>query len=118
MLMQLVPLSPGISAGPMTFLSVGDSHHQFYFICSHALDEVIEAQNISQAKEIIMSPTSWELCEQQRIRTRRLAGKSALKVGGRGGLQPFWRAAPGRGGGRCCKAASLNVQRAVAVGVG
>lgn len=81
----LLALSPGISAGQMTLLTAGD-REQHYFICSQALDEVMEAQNLAVKSEVILSPTCWELCEQEQIQTKLLGGKRSLKVGGRVGL--------------------------------
>ncbi|NXI75107.1 ADCYA cyclase, partial [Anseranas semipalmata] len=75
-------LKIGISAGSMTFLTVGDRNRQYFFICSKALDEVTEAQNLARKSEVIVSPTCWELCEQQRIYTKQLGGERALKVTG------------------------------------
>ncbi|XP_071886789.1 adenylate cyclase type 10 isoform X1 [Anas platyrhynchos] len=70
----------GISAGQMTILSAGDRYHQQYFVCSNALDEVMKAQNLAVTSEVIVSPTCWELCEQEQIQTRLLGGKRVLKV--------------------------------------
>lgn len=70
----------------MTILSAGDRYHQQYFVCSNALDEVMKAQNLVVTSEVIVSPTCWELCEQEQIQTRLLGGKRVLKVGGRVGL--------------------------------
>ncbi|XP_052632500.1 adenylate cyclase type 10-like, partial [Harpia harpyja] len=79
---QKVRLKIGISAGPMDFLLVGDRRRQYFLICGQALDEVREAEELANAGEVILSATSWELCEQHRLRTRRLAGKRAVKVTG------------------------------------
>eukprot|EP00075_Anas_platyrhynchos_P015016 XP_027304269.1 adenylate cyclase type 10 isoform X3 [Anas platyrhynchos] len=78
--MLLLALSPGISAGQMTILSAGDRYHQQYFVCSNALDEVMKAQNLAVTSEVVVSPTCWELCEQEQIQTRLLGGKRVLKV--------------------------------------
>uniref|UniRef100_A0A803Y636 Uncharacterized protein n=1 Tax=Meleagris gallopavo TaxID=9103 RepID=A0A803Y636_MELGA len=72
----------GISAGIFSFISVRGGDRQYFFICSQALDEVIEAQNLSAAYEIVLSQTCWELCEQQRIRAKYIAGRRAVKVMG------------------------------------
>lgn len=70
----------------MDLLVVGDRRRQYFLICGEALDEVCEAEELANAGEVILSATSWELCEQHRLRTRRLAGKRAVKVGGWHGL--------------------------------
>ena len=98
-LTPLVFLSPGISAGIFSFISVRGGDRQYFFICNQALDEVIEAQNLSAAYEIVLSQTCWELCEQQRIRANYIAGRRAVKVGEWCGLEPFGRPAFGWGGG-------------------
>lgn len=98
-LTPLVFLSPGISAGIFSFISVRGGDRQYFFICNQALDEVIEAQNLSAAYEIVLSQTCWELCEQQRIRANYIAGRRAVKVGEWCGLEPFGRPALGWGGG-------------------
>uniref|UniRef100_A0A8V0XRH7 Guanylate cyclase domain-containing protein n=1 Tax=Gallus gallus TaxID=9031 RepID=A0A8V0XRH7_CHICK len=46
---------------------------QFFFVCSGALDEVVKAQKLSAAHEVVLSQTCWELCDQQRIRAKPLA---------------------------------------------
>ncbi|XP_052635706.1 adenylate cyclase type 10-like [Harpia harpyja] len=79
---QKVRLKIGISAGPMDLLLVGDRRRQYFLICGQALDEVREAEELANAGEVILSATSWELCEQHRLRTRRPAGKRAVKVTG------------------------------------
>uniref|UniRef100_A0A8B9EGA9 Guanylate cyclase domain-containing protein n=1 Tax=Anser cygnoides TaxID=8845 RepID=A0A8B9EGA9_ANSCY len=48
-----------------------------------ALDEVMEAQSLAVKSEVVLSPTCWELCEQEQIQTKLLGGKRSLKVGGR-----------------------------------
>ncbi|XP_068538278.1 adenylate cyclase type 10-like [Anas acuta] len=83
---QKLHLKIGISAGQMTILSAGDRYHQQYFVCSNALDEVMKAQNLAVKSEVIVSPTCWELCEQEQIQTRLFGRKRVLQVGGRVGL--------------------------------
>jgi len=95
----LVSLSPGISAGMLSFMSVRGGDRQYFFVCSGALDEVVKAQKLSAAHEVVLSQTCWELCDQKRIRAKPLAGKGAVKVSGWGVLEPFGRPAPGWGGG-------------------
>ena len=70
----------------MTVMAAGDRYHQQYFICSQALEEVMDAQNLAVKSEVIVSPTCWKLCEQEQIQTKLLGSKWALKVGGRVGL--------------------------------
>ncbi|XP_049653417.1 adenylate cyclase type 10-like [Accipiter gentilis] len=77
---QKIQLKIGISAGPVDLLVVGDRRRQYFLICGEALDEVCEAEELANAGEVILSATSWELCEQHRLRTRRLAGKRAVKA--------------------------------------
>ncbi|KAM6032730.1 adenylate cyclase type 10-like isoform 1-T1 [Theristicus caerulescens] len=79
-------LKIGISAGPMSLLIVGGGRRQYFCIYGQALAEVCEAEELAQAGEVILSATAWELCEQRRLRTQRLAGKRAVKVGGWDGL--------------------------------
>ncbi|XP_075594672.1 adenylate cyclase type 10 [Balearica regulorum gibbericeps] len=43
---------------------------------------VCEAERLANAGEVILSAPSWELCEQRRLRTQRLAGQRAVKVMG------------------------------------
>ncbi|XP_019466265.1 adenylate cyclase type 10-like isoform X2 [Meleagris gallopavo] len=76
----MLHLKIGISAGIFSFISVRGGDRQYFFICNQALDEVIEAQNLSAAYEIVLSQTCWELCEQQRIRANYIAGRRAVKV--------------------------------------
>ncbi|XP_076219587.1 adenylate cyclase type 10-like [Aptenodytes patagonicus] len=78
---QKVQLKIGISAGSMSLLTVGDKRRQYFLICGQALGEVCEAEQLANAGEVILSATSWELCEQHRLRTKRLAGKRAVKLG-------------------------------------
>ncbi|KAF1409083.1 Adenylate cyclase type 10, partial [Spheniscus mendiculus] len=79
---QKVHLKIGISAGSMSLLTVGDRRRQYFLICGQVLGEVCEAEQLANAGEVILSATCWELCEQHRLRTKRLAGKRAVKVGG------------------------------------
>ncbi|XP_015136239.2 adenylate cyclase type 10-like [Gallus gallus] len=75
-------LKIGISAGMLSFMSVRGGDRQFFFVCSGALDEVVKAQKLSAAHEVVLSQTCWELCDQKRIRAKPLAGKGAVKVVG------------------------------------
>ncbi|KAF1463369.1 Adenylate cyclase type 10, partial [Pygoscelis antarcticus] len=76
---QKVQLKIGISAGSMSLLTVGDRRRQYFLICGQVLGEVCEAEQLANAGEVVLSATSWELCEQHRLRTKRLAGKRAVK---------------------------------------
>lgn len=116
MLTPLVSLSPGISTGLLAFMSVRGGDHQYFFICSRALDDVIEAQSHSAAHQVMLSQTCWELCERRRIWAMPLPGKRVVKVGGWGGLEPFGRPPPEWGDGGAAE--RLNVARAVSVSVG
>ncbi|XP_054667428.1 adenylate cyclase type 10-like [Grus americana] len=79
---QKMRLKIGISAGPMSLLLVGDRRQKYFFICGKVLSEVCEAERLANAGEVILSASSWELCEQHRLRTQHLAGKRAVKVMG------------------------------------
>lgn len=70
----------------MSLLLVGDRRQKYFFICGKVLSEVCEAERLANAGEVILSASSWELCEQHRLRTQHLAGKRAVKVGGWDGL--------------------------------
>lgn len=82
----LLPLSPGVSAGPMNLLIVRQRTWQYFLISGPALDEVCEAQELAKAGEVILSAAAWNQCEQRSLRTRRCAGKRARKVGGWDGV--------------------------------
>ncbi|KAM9264318.1 adenylate cyclase type 10-like [Morus bassanus] len=79
---QKVQLKIGISAGPMNVVFFGDGRRRHFCICDRALNEVCEAQELANAGEVILSATSWELCERHRLRIKHLAGKRAVKVTG------------------------------------
>eukprot|EP00076_Gallus_gallus_P035383 XP_025000921.1 adenylate cyclase type 10-like [Gallus gallus] len=66
----------------LSFMSVRGGDRQYFFVCSGALDEVVKAQKLSAAHEVVLSQTCWELCDQKRIRAKPLAGKGAVKVVG------------------------------------
>ncbi|NXF41816.1 ADCYA cyclase, partial [Nyctibius bracteatus] len=84
---QELRLKIGISAGSMDLMIVGDRRWRYFVICGPALDEVCEAEQLANASEVVLSATSWELCEQHRLKTERVAGKRAVKVGGWDGLK-------------------------------
>ncbi|XP_068264110.1 adenylate cyclase type 10-like [Nyctibius grandis] len=77
---QKLRLKIGISAGFMDFMIFGDRRWRYFVICGQALNEVREAEGLANAGEVILSATSWELCEQHRLGTEHVAGKGAVKV--------------------------------------
>ena len=79
-------LSPGISAAPISLVVFGDRDWRYFCICGQALHEVCEAHELANPGDVVLSATSWELCEQHRLRTKHLAGKRAVKVGGWDGV--------------------------------
>uniref|UniRef100_A0A8C7EI21 Adenylate cyclase 10 n=1 Tax=Nothoprocta perdicaria TaxID=30464 RepID=A0A8C7EI21_NOTPE len=74
-------LKIGISAGRMSFVTVGDQKELRFLIFGQAVGDAWQAQNAANASDIILSARGWELCNQTRVRTRRLAGP-VVKVGG------------------------------------
>ncbi|XP_068787531.1 adenylate cyclase type 10-like, partial [Struthio camelus] len=72
-------LKIGISAGHMSLLTVGDKKQQHFLILGQAVGEVWQAQNLANASDVILSPSCWELCNQNKIKTKRLKGQSAVK---------------------------------------
>ncbi|NWW83909.1 ADCYA cyclase, partial [Rhynochetos jubatus] len=79
---QKIHLKIGISAGHMNLLLVRGARQQYFCIWGKALVDVREAGELANAGEIILSGTSWEQCEQHRLRIRHLEGKREVKVGG------------------------------------
>ncbi|XP_074936367.1 adenylate cyclase type 10-like [Phalacrocorax aristotelis] len=79
---QKVRLKIGISAAPMSLVVFGDRDWRYFCICGQALHEVCEAHELADPGDVVLSATSWELCEQHRLRTKHLAGKRAVKVTG------------------------------------
>ncbi|XP_068808087.1 adenylate cyclase type 10-like, partial [Struthio camelus] len=75
-------LKIGISAGHMSLLTVGDKKQQHFLILGQAVGEVWQAQNLANASDVILSPSCWELCNRNQIKTKRLKGQSAVKVTG------------------------------------
>ncbi|KAM6414148.1 adenylate cyclase type 10 [Rhynochetos jubatus] len=71
-----------ISAGHMNLLLVRGARQQYFCIWGKALVDVREAGELANAGEIILSGTSWEQCEQHRLRIRHLEGKREVKVMG------------------------------------
>ncbi|XP_068808602.1 adenylate cyclase type 10-like [Struthio camelus] len=72
-------LKIGISAGHMSLLTVGDKKQQHFLILGQAVGEVWQAQNLANASDVILSASCWELCNQNKIKTKRLKGQSAVK---------------------------------------
>ncbi|KAK4809446.1 hypothetical protein QYF61_009701 [Mycteria americana] len=79
---QKVQLKIGISAGPMNLMTVGDGRQQYFWVCGWALGAVCEAEQLANAGEVVLSATTWEVCEQHQLRIKHLAGKRAVKVTG------------------------------------
>ncbi|KAM6336772.1 adenylate cyclase type 10 [Alca torda] len=79
---QKVQLKIGISAGPMSLPIFGDESWQHFCIFGPCLAEVRDAELVAGAGEVVLSDTCWELCEQYRLRTKRLAGTRAVQVTG------------------------------------
>ncbi|XP_074936355.1 adenylate cyclase type 10-like [Phalacrocorax aristotelis] len=79
---QKVRLKIGISAAPMSLVVFGDRDWRYFCICGQALHEVCEAHELADPGDVVLSATSWELCEQHRLRTKHLACKRAVKVTG------------------------------------
>ncbi|NWJ01980.1 ADCYA cyclase, partial [Crypturellus undulatus] len=73
-------LKIGISAGHMSYVTLGDEKERRFLILGQAVDDVWQAQHAAGASDVILSARCWELCDQRRIRTRRLDG-CAVKVG-------------------------------------
>ncbi|XP_074936351.1 adenylate cyclase type 10-like [Phalacrocorax aristotelis] len=66
----------------MSLVVFGDRDWRYFCICGQALHEVCEAHELADPGDVVLSATSWELCEQHRLRTKHLAGKRAVKVTG------------------------------------
>ncbi|XP_021236160.1 adenylate cyclase type 10-like isoform X2 [Numida meleagris] len=75
-------LKIGISTGLLAFMSVRGGDQQYFFIYSRALNDVIEAQSLSAAHQVMLSQTCWEQCEQWRIWAKPLPGRRVVKVVG------------------------------------
>ncbi|KGL83667.1 Adenylate cyclase type 10, partial [Tinamus guttatus] len=74
-------LKIGISAGHMSFLTVGDGKELRFLVFGRAVGDVWHAQNAARASDVILSAHGWELCNQSKIRMRMLDGP-AVKVTG------------------------------------
>ncbi|KAM8805399.1 adenylate cyclase type 10-like [Eudromia elegans] len=72
-------LKIGISAGHMSFITVGDARERRFLIFGQAVGDVWQAQNAAGAGDVILSAHGWELCEQSKIRMRPLEGP-AVKI--------------------------------------
>lgn len=67
----------------MSLLTVGDEKEQRFLILGQAVGEVWQAQNLAKASDIMLSAGCWALCNQNKIKTKRLRGQeAAVKVGG------------------------------------
>lgn len=100
----------------MSLMVFGDRRWQYFCVCGEAVDDVGEAEQLAKAGEVILSGSSWDFCEQHRLRVRHLAGDRAVKVGGWDGLwsHPEDPALEVKEGG----VSGLNVERVGAVKVG
>ncbi|XP_050809746.1 adenylate cyclase type 10-like [Gopherus flavomarginatus] len=74
-------LKIGMSAGHMSQLIVGDEIRQHLLVTGQQVDDVRLAQSLAQAREVILSPNCWELCDQDVLETEMLKGQKAMKIG-------------------------------------
>ncbi|KAK2518073.1 hypothetical protein Q9966_014430 [Columba livia] len=63
----------------MSLLSVGDGLRRYICICGQAMHDIHEAQELVKEGEVILSATSWELCEQHQLMTKHLGDNGFLK---------------------------------------
>ncbi|XP_064901446.1 adenylate cyclase type 10-like [Columba livia] len=66
----------------MSLLSVGDGSRHYFCICGQAMHDIHEAQELVKEGEVILSATSWELCEQHQLMTKHLGDNGFVKVAG------------------------------------
>lgn len=71
---------PGVSAGHMSKVVVGNNRQQYFLVIGRAVDEVRLAQNLAKAGEIILSPNGWELCQRKLIEVQKIPNERAVKV--------------------------------------
>uniref|UniRef100_A0A8C0GS79 Guanylate cyclase domain-containing protein n=1 Tax=Chelonoidis abingdonii TaxID=106734 RepID=A0A8C0GS79_CHEAB len=74
-------LKIGLSAGHISQLIVGDEIRQHLLVTGQQVDDVRLAQSLAQAREVILSPNCWELCDRDVLETKMLKGQKAMKVG-------------------------------------
>uniref|UniRef100_A0A8C4VNK0 Orc1-like AAA ATPase domain-containing protein n=1 Tax=Gopherus evgoodei TaxID=1825980 RepID=A0A8C4VNK0_9SAUR len=70
-------LKIGMSAGHVSQLIVGDEIRQHLLVTGQQVDDV----RLAQAREVILSPNCWELCDRDVLETEMLKGQKAMKVG-------------------------------------
>ncbi|XP_065512968.1 adenylate cyclase type 10 [Caloenas nicobarica] len=78
---QKLGLKIVVTAGPMSLLSVGDGSRHYLCVCGQAVHDIHEACELVKEGEVILSATSWELCEQHRFTTEHLANNRFVKAG-------------------------------------
>uniref|UniRef100_A0A674JHM5 Guanylate cyclase domain-containing protein n=1 Tax=Terrapene triunguis TaxID=2587831 RepID=A0A674JHM5_9SAUR len=74
-------LKIGLSAGHVSQLIVGDEMRQYLLVTGQQVDNVRLAQSLAQAREVILSPNCWELCDRNVLEAEMLKGQKAMKVG-------------------------------------
>uniref|UniRef100_A0A8C3RQ88 Guanylate cyclase domain-containing protein n=1 Tax=Chelydra serpentina TaxID=8475 RepID=A0A8C3RQ88_CHESE len=74
-------LKIGLSAGHVSQLIVGDEMRQYLLVTGQQVDDVRLAQSLAQAREVILSPNCWELCDRDVLEAEMLKGQKAMKVG-------------------------------------
>uniref|UniRef100_A0A8C3H6P0 Guanylate cyclase domain-containing protein n=1 Tax=Chrysemys picta bellii TaxID=8478 RepID=A0A8C3H6P0_CHRPI len=72
---------PGLSAGHISKVVIGDNKHQYFLVIGRAVDEVRLAQNLAKASEVILSPKCWELCNRNMIEIETIKDQRSVKVG-------------------------------------
>ncbi|XP_032624747.1 adenylate cyclase type 10-like [Chelonoidis abingdonii] len=73
-------LKIGLSAGHISQLIVGDEIRQHLLVTGQQVDDVRLAQSLAQAREVILSPNCWELCDRDVLETKMLKGQKAMKL--------------------------------------
>ncbi|XP_073176513.1 adenylate cyclase type 10-like [Lepidochelys kempii] len=73
-------LKIGLSAGHVSQLIVGDEMRQYWLVTGQQVDDVRLAQSLAQAREVILSPNCWELCDRDVLEAEMLKGQKARKI--------------------------------------
>ncbi|EMP32358.1 Adenylate cyclase type 10 [Chelonia mydas] len=73
-------LKIGLSAGHVSQLIVGDEMRQYWLVTGQQVDDVRLAQSLAQAREVILSPNCWELCDRDVLEAEMLTGQKARKL--------------------------------------
>ncbi|CAM5170689.1 unnamed protein product [Eretmochelys imbricata] len=73
-------LKIGLSAGHVSQLIVGDEMRQYWLVTGQQVDDVRLAQSLAQAREVILSPNCWELCDRDLLEAEMLKGQKARKL--------------------------------------